>query len=87
MQALLPSHVAVIIIQLAGPEIQCYLRWGPDVVQGLCLCGVVVEIEVVYYGLLPLDYGKWMKRQQPVAGSVGAKIVVNTVVHPAILEK
>ena len=44
MQELLPSLVAAVVVQLVGPEILRCSGWGSDFVQGLCLCGVVVEI-------------------------------------------
>ena len=56
MQELLLFLVAAVVVELIGPEILGCLGWGPDFVQGLCLCGVVAEIVMVHYGSLPLDY-------------------------------
>ena len=55
MQGLLPSLVVAVLIELTGSGIPHCLAWSPSLVQRLCLCGVVVEIVVVYYGLLPVD--------------------------------
>ena len=52
----LPFLAVVAILGLKGLEIPRYWEWGLDCMQGLCLCGVVVDIVVVHYALLPLDY-------------------------------
>ena len=54
--------------------------------QGLYLCGVVVETAVVHYGLLTLEYCQWMEQLQLMGVSMGVVIVVPTLVLPAILQ-
>ena len=56
MQELLSSLIAAVVVDLIGLEIPHSLGWGPDFIQGLGLCGIVVETAVVHYGSLPLDY-------------------------------
>ena len=85
MQGRLTFLAVVAVIELVGPGIPRSLGWGPDFVQGLCLCDVVVEITVVHYGSLPLDYCQWMEQPQLMEVSVGGMIVVHTVVLSAIL--
>ena len=50
MHELLPPLVAAVLFDLIGPKILPCLGWGPDVVQGLCLCGVAVEPVMVHNG-------------------------------------
>ena len=86
MQELLPSLVAAVVVELIGPEILHCLGYGPDFVQGLCLCGVVVEIVVVYYRSLPLNCCQWMEQPQLMGVSVVIIVAIHTLVLPAILQ-
>ena len=45
----------------------------------------MVEIAVVQYGSLPLDYGQWMEQLQLMGVYVGVVIVIHPVVLPATL--
>ena len=56
MQELLPFLVVDVVVELVGPGILLSWGWVPDFVHGLYLCGVVVEIVMLYYGLLLLGY-------------------------------
>ena len=61
VQGRLSLLVVVAVIELAGSGIPRCLRRGSDFVQGLCLRSIVVEIAVVDYGSLPLNYCQWME--------------------------
>ena len=56
VQGMLPFLAVAVVVEPVGPGILCCWGWVPDFVQGLCLCGVVIEIVMVYYGSLPLNY-------------------------------
>ena len=58
----------------------------PDFAQGLCLCGIIIGIAVVYYGLVPFGYCQWIGLQWLVGESVEEMIVVHSVVLPAIFQ-
>ena len=86
MQELLPSPAVIVVAVLAGLEILSCWGWLPDFVQGLCLCSVVVEIAVVHYGSLPLDYSQWIEQLQLIRVSVAIIVAIHTAVLPAILQ-
>ena len=52
----LPFLAVVAVLAVKGPKILHYWEWGPDYVQGLCLCSIVIESVVVQCVSLPLDY-------------------------------
>ena len=75
----------VVVVVLAHIGIPHCWGWVPDFVQGLCLCGVVVETVMVRYGSLPLNYCESREQLQPIGMNMGVVMVVYTLVLPAIL--
>ena len=86
VQELPPSTAIIVVAVLAGTRIGHCWWWVLDFVQGLCACGVVVEIVVVHSGSLPLDNGQWMEQPQLLAVSVVTIVTIHTLVPPAILQ-
>ena len=85
MRGLLLFLTVVVVVVPTDVGILCCWGWDPDFVQGLCLCGVVVETVMVHYGSLPLNYCQWMEQLRPMGVNVGVAMVVHAVVLPAIL--
>ena len=74
------------VVVLADLGILRCWGWDLDFVQGLCLYGIVVEIAVVHYRLLLLDYCQWMEQLQLVGVSMEVVMAVHDLVLPAILQ-
>ena len=81
----LPFLTVIAVIEPVGPGISRCVELGPGFIQGLCLCSVMVEIAVVHYRSLPLDYCQETEQSQLTRVSVGVMMVVHAVVLPAIL--
>ena len=80
MQGQLLSPSVTVVVGLAGPRSLYYWGWVPGFVPGLCLCSIMVEIAMVYYKSLSLDYCQWMVQQQLIGGNVEVMVVFHSVV-------